>query len=237
MKSPIVIGGLKKSGKTSLICSFLQMAEEKGMSCAGFKPFDKGLLKRNALEEFADGEKFCRLMKGEPMETLVSPYCAHEDYPLEMSFRRDGIGISWNIIKQRMEILEEAYDQTFIELPSSLLTPVTEETMIIDWLKELKSEIIWIIHPQQNQFYRNLLELKLLKDSGLSVTLVFNNASQIIDQDLLFYSWEKIEKYTGQEAVGMIPFVPTLDVTYDRLVDKVKEFLPDFVEAVFPGEG
>jgi dethiobiotin synthetase len=232
MKSPIVIGGLKKAGKTSLICSLLQMAGEKGMSFAGFKPFDKGVLKRNALDEPGDGEKFCLLMKGEPMETLVSPYVANEDYPLEMSFRRDGIGISWNIIKQRIGLLQEAYEKTLIELPSSLLTPVTEETMIIDWLKELDSEIIWIIHPLQDQFYRNLFELKLLKDSGIKVTIVFNNASQIIDQDLLFYSWEKIENYAGQEAAGMIPFVPTLDVTFDRLVDKVKEFLPDFVDSM-----
>ncbi|MCG8335745.1 MAG: dethiobiotin synthase [Proteobacteria bacterium] len=234
MTLPIVVGGLESSGKTSLICSLLKMAEANGNSCAGFKPFDKGLLKRNAADQQGDGEKFCGLMKNEPMETLVSPYCAHEDYPLEMSFRRDGIGISWNIIKERIAILDETYDKTYIELPSSLLSPVTEESMIIDWLKELQAPIIWMIHPLQDQFYRNLYETKLLKDSGLDYTLVFNNASQITDQDLLFYTWEKIESFAGQEAAGMIPFVPALNESFDHMVEKLKEFLPDVVDSVLP---
>lgn len=236
MTSPIVVGGLESSGKTALICSLLKMADRKGNSCAGFKPFDKGLLKRNAIDQPRDGEKFCRLMKNEPMETLVSPYCANEDYPLEMSFRRDGIGISWKIVKERIAILDETYDKTYIELPSSLLSPVTEESMIIDWLKELQAPVIWMIHPLQDQFFQNLYEIKLLKDFGLDYTLIFNNASQIMDQDLLFYTWEKIESFAGQEAAGMIPFVPALNDSFDQTADKLKEFLPEFIDSVLPNQ-
>ncbi len=236
MKSPYIVGGLAGSGKTALVCSLLKLAGANGNSCAGFKPFDKGSLQRNAKEQLGDGQKFCRLMKNEPMETLVSPYCAHEDYPLEMSFRRDGIGISWSIVKERIAILEETYEQTYVELPTSLLSPVTEESMIIDWLKELRAPVIWIIHPLQDQFYRNLYEIKLLKDSGLNYSIVFNNASNITDQDLLFYTWEKIEAFAGQEAAGMIPYVPALGDSLDLMVNKLREFLPEFVDLMLPNQ-
>ena len=112
-----VIAGLEKSGKTAFICALIKLAAKRHIQAAAFKPFDKGLLKRNAIEMLGDGERYCRYMSGDPMETLVSPYCANEDYPMEMSFRRDGIRISWDLLKQRLKILDDLYDVTLIELP------------------------------------------------------------------------------------------------------------------------
>jgi dethiobiotin synthetase len=208
------------------------MMRNKGNSGAAFKPFDKGLLKRNAIEMTGDGEKFCQLMKGEPMETLVSPYCANEDYPVEMSFRRDGIRIKWSVIQQRIKILTDTYDRTFIETPPSLLMPLTEEMMVIDWLKELQAEIIWIFHPLQQQFIQNLFEIRLLKEYGLNYTVVFNNASQTFDQDLQFYIWEKTEWFADREAAGMIPFIPAFADNYEKLGRKLAENMPVLLETL-----
>lgn len=232
MKSPIVIAGLEKSGKTAFICSLLHLMAKQGKSGAAFKPFDKGLLKRNASELPSDSERFCRLMKGEPMGTLVTPYCANEDYPVEMSFRRDGIRIKWSVIQQRIKLLDDLYDRVFVETPPSLLMPLTEEMMVIDWLKELQPEILWIFHPQQQYFIQNLYEIRLLKESGLSFSIVFNNATQTFDQDLLFYIWEKTEHIADREAAGMIPFLPAFADNYEKLGSKLEENLPHLVESL-----
>ena len=178
--------GVEKSGKTAFICALLQLAEKKGLKGAGFKPFDKGLLKRNARDELHDGERICRYMVGEPSETLVAPYYANEDYPIEMSFRRDGIRLNWTVIEQRIAVLEELYDKTFVETPSSLLAPLTESMMVCDWMKTLKAELIWLIDPVQAHFLPNLSEINLAKEHGIPFTVVFNNRSRIQDQDLLF---------------------------------------------------
>ncbi len=231
MKSPIIIAGLESTGKTSFICSLLQLGKERQLNGAGFKPFDSGLLKRNAVEQLGDGELFCLQMVGEPAETLVSPYCAHEDYPLEMSLRRDGINIKWSLVQERMKLLNDLYDFTCIELPGSLFTPITEEMMVIDWLKNLEGEIIWMFHPEQYRFNQNLSELKCLMALDLDFSVVFNNVTPQIDQDLLFYIWEKTEKFTVREAAGMLPYVGKQQTIYPELGSKIEDNLSALLES------
>lgn len=235
MKSPIVVGGLKGSGKTAFICALLKLIQEKGGDSAAIKPFDKGLIKRYSQEIPSDGERFCQYMKGEPMETLVSPYCANEDYPLEMSLRRDGIRIDWKLIQERLAILDDLYKKTLLELPSSVLAPITESKSVIDWLCELNAEVIWLIDPIQDQFYRNLFEIKLIKDSQLELNLVFNNVSGSRDQDFLFYCWEKIEAFASQQALGMIPYVGSSDDPVDRMAEKMQDAISPLVDQIIKG--
>ncbi len=92
MKSPIVVAGLENTGKTTFINAILQQAKKKGQSGSALKPFELGLLKRNANEAFSDGELFCKNMQGEPMETLVSPSGGNPG--------RGGFFTSWNHSQQ-----------------------------------------------------------------------------------------------------------------------------------------
>ena len=228
-----MIGGLENSGKTSLICSLLQIARQKGHNFAGFKPFDIGLLKRNALEQKSDGELICQNMSGEPMETLISPYMAHEEFPVEMSFRRDGIRIDPGFIKERVKILAGLYDRVLIELMPSLFTPLSEKMTQGDWIKETGNRIIWLINTRQDQFNQNLAEIQRLKDLGFTFQLVFNNTSKIRNQDLVFYIWEKVEKFADQEAEGMIPYINKHKEKDSLFIHKLEKHLPKFLDAIF----
>ncbi len=232
MNSVIMIGGLERSGKTSLICSLMQIARQKGHSYAGFKPFDTGLLKRNAVEQRSDGELICQNMSGEPMVTLVSPYMAHEEFPVEMSFRRDGIRIDPAFIKERIRILTELYDRILIELLPSLFTPLNEKMIQSDWIQKTGNSIIWLINPQQDKFNQNLAEIQRMKDLGITFKLVLNNTSKISNQDLVFYIWEKIEKFADQEVEGMIPHISNLGDNDSLLNQKIEEHLPKFLDAI-----
>ena len=232
MGSPIIVSGLKNSGKTTFINAALRWAEKKGQKGAGFKPFEIGLLQRNATETFSDGELFCQNMQGEPRETLVAPYCAHENYPLEMSFLRDGIRVNWGLIGERLAMLEKLYDFTLIETPDGLFTPITEEKMLYDWAQEQNYHIIWIIHPLQDQFQRNLAEIKLMMDLNLPFTVLFNNRSQILDQDLLFYIWEKIESFSHQEAAGLLPHLPQQENYLHLFAEKIAANSPQLFDLI-----
>lgn len=233
---PIFIGGLSNSGKTTLICILIQIALSHKKNFAAFKPFDTGLIQYNADETETDGERFCANMTGDPMNVLVSPYIAHEKYPIEMAFRRDGIRVDWNFIQERIKILNKNYDQTLIELPPSLFSPITEEKMMFDWLRESDNSIIWIINPSREDFSQNLAEIHHLKSLGIQLDLVINNASKIMDQDLLFYIWEKVENFTGIELYGMIPFINDLGCNYQKSIPMVKKFTPDLISRFFAEE-
>ncbi len=226
MKKPIIIAGLENSGKTTLICSLLNAAKKQGKNGAAFKPFEFGLIKRNASETLSDGELFCLNMQGEPMETLVSPYCAHEDYPMEMSFRRDGININWGFIAERLALLEELYDFTLVEAPGSLFMPITEDKFVIDWIQEMGGKVLWLVNPIKEQFYQNLSEINQIKSLNLDFAVVFNNASQVTNPDLLFYIWEKTEKFLNQEVEGMIPFAKIVNNEFGTLGGKIEEAVP-----------
>lgn len=227
MKSPLIITGLQQSGKTTFINAILRHAQKKGKNGAALKPFDVGALKRNANEALGDGELFCQNMQGEPMENLVSPYCAHEEYPVEMSFRRDGIKINWGMIKERLSLLDQLYDFVLIETPGSLYTPVTEEKFLFDWIKEPNQHVIFLVQPEQSSFPQNLAEIKLLMDLQVPFSIVFNNSSPMDNQDLAFYIWEKIEAFSKQEAEGMVPFIKGLENNLDILGEKIEESIPE----------
>ncbi|MBU2514597.1 AAA family ATPase [bacterium] len=226
MKKPTIVAGLENSGKTTFICSLLAEAKNRGRNGAAFKPFEYGLMRRNAADILGDGELFCQNMQGEPMETLVSPYCAHEDYPLEMSFRRDGININEGVIAKRLAILDDLYDFTLVEVPGSLFMPISENKYVIDWIQEMGGQVIWLIHPVKERFCHNLSELNHLKSLNINYSAIFNNASQITNQDLLFYIWEKTEKFLNRQVEGMIPFVKITDNGFGALGKKVEEAVP-----------
>lgn len=227
MKSPLVIAGLEGSGKTTFITAMLQQLKKKAKNGSAFKPFELALLKRNAAERFSDGELFCQNMLGEPMETLVSPYCAHEDYPLEMSYRRDGIRVNWGVISDRLSILGKLYNIVFVETPDSLFTPITENKMVYEWLAEFNQHVIWLIHPIQSQFQQNLAEIKLMMDLKIPFTILFNNSTQILNQDLLFYIWEKMEIFSNQQAEGMLPHIIKPENRLSNLGSKIEENVPN----------
>lgn len=227
--SPVTIAGLDNCGKTAFICSLIKLGHRSDISLAALKPFDTGIIHRNANEEISDGALLCSNMTGDPMEVLVSPYVAYETYPIEMAFRRDGIRINWGFLNERLKILGDLYDFTFLETPGSLCMPITEEKLVSDWLTETQYPVIWIMKPDQDQFTQNLAEISLLKGLNLNVELVINNTDPIQDQDLLFYMWEKVEQLAGQEIAGMVPFVRNLETDFSRMADKMETALPDLV--------
>ncbi len=230
MKSPVLIGGFEKTGKTSFIRALLRIAAQKKLNYAAFKPFDTGILKLNAEEMQSDAELICLDMKGNPMETLVTPYFANEAYPIELSFRRDGIKIKETYIQERLKILDDLYDYTLVELPPSLFMPVTDKVMVCDWIKELGSPLVWLIHPLDEQFTHNLAEIHFLKSLGIDFHLVLNNVSGIRDQDLLFYIWEKIEAFADQEFAGMIPYIKEIDSSLENFEKGVAENIPKLLD-------
>ena len=229
-KPQVMVAGLSQCGKTAFICALIQLGRWSGTNLAALKPFDIGLIRRNALEEISDGELFCQNMTGDPMEILVSPYIANEFFPIEMAFRRDGIRINWGFLKERLSILSNLYSSTLIELPGSLYTPITEEKMGFDWLRESQNPVVWLINPIVEQFEQNLAEISLLKSLNLEVDLVINNTAPVRNQDLLLYMWEKIEQLAGQEIVGMIPHVRNLDNDFARLGDKTAAAIPGLID-------
>lgn len=229
-KPPVMVAGLNGCGKTAFICALIQLGLRSSIHLAALKPFDIGLIRRNANEEPSDGELFCRNMAGEPMEVLVSPYVANEFYPVEMAFRRDGIKINWGFLNERLSILNDLYRFTLIEVPGSLYTSLTEEKMVFDWLRESRNPVIWLINPCPDQFEQNLAEISLLKSLDLEVDLVMNNIAPVTDQDLLFYMWEKIERLVKHEIVGLIPHIKNMDNDFGSLAEKISAALPSLVD-------
>lgn len=227
-----MIAGLHNSGKTAFICSLIQLGYRSNRHIAALKPFDIGLLKKNAEDRDSDGALFCRNMTGDPMEILVSPYVANEDYPIEMAFRRDGIKINWGFINERLGILRDAYDITLIEMPGGCCKPITEEKRVTDWMTELDCRVIMLLNAGGEYFEQNLAEIALLKGLNLELDFVLNNTAPIDDQDLLFYMWETYEQLAEQEIAGMIPFARNLDGNFARLADKIATSLPSLLDGL-----
>ena len=226
-QKPFVIAGLQSAGKTNLILSMIAYGKSQGRNYAAFKPFDLGIITANATESDTDSEKFCEAMAHEPMTTLVTPYIAHEEYPIEMSFRRDGIKVDPKLLESRLHVLNQTYDQTLIELPSGIMTPITESINSLEWAKELQAPLLYLLSPVLGAFEAQMAEIQILKESGLEFSFAFNNPVQPKDADYQFYLWEAVEKLTGLQAEGMFPFVD--EVNEANLADALSEHLPQLI--------
>ncbi len=232
-KQAILVGGLGKSGKTAFLSALIDVAKVCDKDIAAFKPFDSGLMKRNADDVLGDGELYCQRMVGEPMEGLISPYIAHESYPIEMAFRRDEIRVNEIFLQDRVKILFDNYKEVFVELPPGLFAPVTEKKMVYEWMLSISNQIIWVVHPVLGQLEHNLAEINLLKSLDCEFHLVLNNASKITDQDLLFYHWEKLESFAGKQIEGMIPFIDDLQDNAELIKQKTIANVPGLLENLF----
>lgn len=224
---PILIGGLESSGKTLIGCAILQIATAAGFEWGAMKPFDAGLLERNASELEHDAGFYCRFMAGKPAESLVSPYIAHENYPIEMAYFRDGIRIDWKLIDNRINILMKRYHQIIVELPPGLCSPLSEDMMTLDWAMSVSDQIIWVMNPQADQLEHNIIELKALFEKKANVMILINNLKKVVDTDLLFFIWEKIEKIFHLEVEGMIPHIPNCKIGSEVVTDVFNKNVPN----------
>ncbi len=230
MSKPFLVWGLPGSGKTGLIQGLIWYFGEKGQAAGAFKPFDTGGLAKNAAEVEKDGELFCRLMRQEPNENWINPYLAHESYPVEMAFRRDGIRIDWKHLQQSMTLLRQHYQPLFIEMPGGILTPLEEGKSGLDWALELSFPVIYGLHPDQANLAWQLAELKLLKQTGLELHLWMSNLGPSLDGDYLFFLWEQIEALCERQLEGLLPY--QLELHPEGLATSIKEHLPGLLKKI-----
>ncbi|MCP4296824.1 MAG: AAA family ATPase [Proteobacteria bacterium] len=222
---PFLIGGLKNSGKTALGCAIIQIAAKAGKQWGAMKPFDIGLLERNALEQENDATYYCQVMAGSPTESLVSPYIAHENYPIELSYARDGIRIDWDFVNERIDILQHRYHQTIIELPPGLSCPLSDKLTALEWAMSVSNQIIWVMEPQSDRFEHNLIELEALFVKKANVIIVLNNRNKVTDMDLIFFLWEKVEKLFSHDVEGMIPYIRNCKTGSEVLMEAIDKNL------------
>jgi len=232
-KKPWFVAGLPGAGKTRLILGLLSLGAKAQKNPVATKPLDVGLLRKNAQEQPLDGELFTPLVQGEPSSGLIFPYVAHEDYPVELAFRRDGVRLDWKMLSQRLQVLLEHYGPVLVETPGGLMTPLEEKRRVIDWLKEAQGVVVYLVGPEPNGLNQLLLELQLLEKSGLEVLMVFNNRYSQTDGDLLFYQWEQAEAAANREAFGMLPFLK--NPSPEALGAALEEHMPKLVERFLNG--
>lgn len=202
------VGGLKGSGKTSLIQLLIQEQKERNnQGWAGFKPFDTGLIADNAADLDTDGQLISAVMEGLPHATLVNPYHAHESLPLEIALEREGVRVKTDLIQERLGFLLRDYQGVFIESLPHMWSPVSDDLTMLGWLQKLEPELIWVMGTEPEVFEANLAELNSLKSAGISTHILLNNAARIQDQDWLMYMWPKLQQLSGFEAFGMLSWI------------------------------
>ena len=230
MNKTFIIAGPQGSGKTTLITGLIQLAATKGEKAGAFKPFDQNQLYLNANELDSDSEIFCKIMSGEPSTSFVTPYVANEDYPIELAFRRDGIRVDWNFVKERKNLLAEHYTPLFIEAPAGIAEPINEDKTLIQWMTEVGCKVIYGLSPKKEDFALQMAEISLLQQYKIDFHLWINNTMPPRDGDYLFYLWEKTEKYAGRHIEGMLPF--SLEIEAEDLPQSLITHLPGLIKAI-----
>lgn len=224
IKTTLYVAGLPKVGKSLLIQGLIHLLHSQGHNPGGSKPFDVGLIQKNAQDLTLDAQSFAESMQGEPSTNWITPYFGNENYPIEMALRRDGIQVNWKILQQRQHSLATHYNPILVETPGGLCAPITEQIQVIDWLITEQAHLIYLICPKAKRLNETLLEIRLLQESKLEYSLVFNHPGPIKDGDFLFFQWEKVEAAANKQALGMLPNITEPDP--HKVAQAITDHLP-----------
>ncbi|MBL0691493.1 MAG: hypothetical protein JJV97_04110 [SAR324 cluster bacterium] len=202
----VVVGGLKKSGKTTLIKHLLDWSNQcSDLSAWGaFKPFDCSLSTKNKLDLYSDGEIFSKIIKNNPHSSIINPYLMYPDSPFDYATVQSLVKIDLKKLSQLYKKLTTSYNNNiWIESFDLWHAPIKDDLCWLDWSKKITNRALWIMTPEKELFNMNLSQIILMRDNFSVASVILNNHSANRDHHWLQYCWEKIELCYNVQVLGI----------------------------------
>ena len=203
----IVVAGLAGCGKTFTILKFLAAANLvfPHQAVGAAKPFDTGLMTKNAREQTSDGEIFSAILAQQPNSTFLTPYLTYSSYPFEFSLAEEGNRLNYAFLEARLLKLTKFFKPIFLESPGGLATPLSPQTSFLDWSAAKLRAALLVFDLDPKSFSSTLLEAEKLKLAFPHAAVVLNARGDNPPPTWLDYVQNKLEQEMGLAVLGFIP--------------------------------
>ncbi|MDR1141529.1 MAG: dethiobiotin synthase [Planctomycetaceae bacterium] len=118
-------------------------------------------------------------------------------YPASPSLaaRIDNVRINWDKIKNATATLQQKYDLTLIEGIGGIMTPVTENDTILDYIKDQKLPVYLVTSPKLGSVNHTLLSLEACRNAEIEILGIIYNKFHVEDEVICADTEQYLRRY------------------------------------------
>ncbi len=199
----IAVTGIgNNSGKTVIVSGLASVMQSLGYKTAVYKPIQTGAVDKGhylvspdlAFVKMLD--KYIKTHSTYMLKTRAIPALGAEIENVIINPE--------NIIKD-YNLLEKEFDTVIMELTGGLMTPIKEKFFSIQIPLELKTPILFIVTPGENNLNEYLNEVNTAKAAGIDIAGVIINKYPLYSENTEIKAFPRlIESYSDVKVLGLI---------------------------------
>jgi dethiobiotin synthetase len=171
-------------GKTLITGGIAHLLTRQGLKVGVFKPIATGC--RNEMGEWvsADAEFLAMCAEMNEPQTVIAPICYQTPSAPLVAARAEKRSIDYPQIIAMYRYLCGKYDVVLVEGIGGVLTPLDEETTILDMAAAMGLPTVVVARPRLGTINHTLLTLRAVRDAGLPLAGVVINGYNAATADL-----------------------------------------------------
>ncbi|HDX9656397.1 TPA: ATP-dependent dethiobiotin synthetase BioD [Bacillus toyonensis] len=208
-------------GKTVVAGALAGVYRELGYNVGVYKPLQSGHVASNPEGDAAR----LKALSGVPTkEDEICPYSIEEPLAPRLAMKRAGRVVKLKDIMRHYEELLKEFNSVFVEGAGGLAVPYTEDSLVIDFAKQLQLPLIIVAHPTLGTVNHTVLTISYAQAHGLTVAGVILSSCKECDKERVQENKEMIEELSGVPVLGLLPFLEG-EFTREKLLESAKEHI------------
>lgn len=210
-------------GKTVVAGALAALLKAEGVDVGVMKPVQSGGIRKNDRLVSADSHFLMKAAGVGDELALVNPYCLEPALSPNVAARISGIDIDPVVINRAFEELAHKHDLIIVEGAGGLLVPIRDDFLIVDLIRAMDLPIIVVARPNLGTINHSLLTLRYAQYVGIrTIGLVINGYREETAGVAEKTSPAVIESLSGVPILGILPYVPSVDVSAARVGDLIE---------------
>lgn len=223
VKGIFVTGTDTGVGKTVIAGALAALLRADGVNVGVMKPVQSGGIRENGRLISEDSRFLMKAARVDDDLSLVNPYCLEPALSPNVAADISDVRIDPSAIVRAFDELASRHDMVIVEGAGGLLVPIRDDFLIADLILALNLPIVVVARPNLGTINHSLLTLCYAQRLGIkAIGTVINgyreDAAGIAEKT----SPAIIERLSGVPLIGIVPYLPSVDVSSAQLGDLIE---------------
>ena len=210
-------------GKTLCSCGMAEALIESGLSIGVYKPVLSGIKDKNVRYLPDDALMLKTASRSDDDIELINPYCFITPVTPAQAACIENISIDKRVLLDNYNIIKERYDLTIVEGAGGIMSPVTNDYLVIDMIKDMRCDAIVITDTALGRINHTLMTLNTLRSYQINpVGIIVNRYPEypsMANESLLKY----IRIFDDCEILGIVPEIGDSSRFYNDFIKAFKK--------------
>ena len=209
-------------GKTVVAGALAALLKAEGVDVGVMKPIQSGGIRKKGRLVSEDSHFLLKAADVDDDLALVNPYCLEPALSPNVAARMSGIEIDPVVIHRAFEQLTREHDFVIVEGSGGLLVPIRDDYLMADLILAMDLPAIVVARSTLGTINHSLLTLRHAQHLGIStIGTVINGYREETAGAAETTSPEIIQTLSGVPILGILPYLPSVDVSAARLGDLI----------------